>query len=121
MSTARRDRGRAGERIAAEYLRERGYRIVTTNWRTRLGELDLIAEQGGTLVFVEVRTRGSHTLGTAAESVGPAKRRQLLTMAQQYLQAHAPRAVARIDVVTVLTEPGAPPRVEHLPGAVEER
>jgi putative endonuclease len=113
----RRERGRAGERIAAEYLARRGFRLVDANWRTRFGELDLIGWDGPTLVFVEVRSRRGLELGTAAESVDAAKQRQLRLMAEQYLERHAPQAEARIDVVTVLFGAGAP-QVEHLVGAV---
>jgi putative endonuclease len=69
-------------------------------------------------VFVEVRTRTGSDLGTAAESVGPAKQRQLRLMAEQYLQRHAPAAQARIDVVTVFLPPSGPPQIEHIEGAV---
>lgn len=113
----RRSTGRAGERIAAEYLAHRGLRIVDANWRTRFGELDLVAWDRDTLVFVEVRSRSGTQLGTAGESIGPDKQRRLRMMAEQYLQRHAPTAHARIDVVTVLFGSG-PPRVEHLVGAV---
>jgi putative endonuclease len=69
-------------------------------------------------VFVEVRTRTGAGFGTAGESVGPAKQRQLRLMAEQYLQRHAPDAAARIDVVTVFLPPGGSPRVDHIVGAV---
>jgi putative endonuclease len=91
---------------------------VAANWRTRFGELDLIARQGSTLVFVEVRTRTVSGLGTAGESVGPAKQRQLRLMAEQYLQRHAPEASARIDVVTIFLPPGGSPEIDHIVGAV---
>ena len=114
----RRATGRRGEEIAVEHLASRGYRIVDLNWRTRFGELDIVARQGDTLVFVEVRTRATGGFGTAGESVGPAKQRQLRRMAEQYLQLRAPSASARIDVVTVRLLPGVPPQVDHLVGAV---
>jgi putative endonuclease len=69
-------------------------------------------------VFVEVRTRTGTSLGTAGESVGPAKQRQLRLMAEQYLQRHAPDASARIDIVTVFLPPGGRPRIEHIVGDV---
>jgi putative endonuclease len=116
--TSRRQVGQSGEQIAADYLRARGYQIVATNWRTRLGELDVIARQGSTLVFVEVRSRSTPTGGTAEESVGPDKQRRLLRVAEQYLAEHAPGANARIDVVAVSFIPGRPPDVTHIPGAV---
>lgn len=118
MSDPRGATGRAGEQAAVDYLRQRGLRIVATNWRTRHGEIDVVAEHGGTIVFVEVRTRTSDRFATAAESVGPRKQRKLVQMAEQFLQEHAPGAAARIDVVTVLAAPGRPPRIDHLIGAV---
>ena len=66
-----------------------------------------------------MRTRTGPALGTAAESVGPAKQRQLRLMAEQYLQRHAPEAAARIDVVTVFLPAVGRPRIEHIVGAVE--
>lgn len=118
MSPRRADTGRLGEQTAADYLTQLGYRIVDANWRTRFGELDLVAWHGTTLVFVEVRTRASAGLGTAGESVGTAKQRQLVLMAQQYMQQRAPNASARIDVVTVYIRPGRAPELEHLIGAI---
>ena len=117
MST-RRQVGQDGEAIAAEYLRRRGYRILAANWRTRFGELDLVASQNGTVVFVEVRSRSTATGATAEESVGPDKQRRLLRMAEQYLATEAPEANARIDVVTVFFAAGSAPEVRHIVGAV---
>ena len=92
--------------------------MLAVNWRTRFGELDLIARDGQTVVFVEVRTRTGTGFGSAGESVGPAKQRQLRLMAEQYLQRHAPDAPARIDVVTVFLPPGGAARIEHITDAV---
>jgi putative endonuclease len=110
----RRATGQAGEAAAVQHLQRRGYVIVTTNWRTRYGEIDIVARDGDTVVFVEVRTRSSAGFGTAGESVGARKRQRLVRMAEAYLQQHAPRSPARIDVVTV--DGGS---VEHLVGAVD--
>lgn len=118
MSDRRRDTGRHGEAAAAAHLTRLGYRVVDANWRTRFGELDLIAWHGATLVFVEVRTRTTRALGTGAESVGPAKQRKLRHMSEQYLQQHAPTATARIDVVSVYLPAAGPPEIEHIIGAV---
>ena len=117
MTDRRAATGRLGELAAVAYLRERGYRIAATNWRTRLGEIDVVAELGGTVVFVEVRTRRATQFGTAAESVDGRKQRRLVLMAEQYLQRHAPNAAARIDVITV-SATADPPEIEHLIGAV---
>ncbi|MFZ5827969.1 MAG: YraN family protein [Bacillota bacterium] len=97
--------GREGEEAAAAYLASRGYRIVERNLRLRAGEIDLVAEESGYLVFVEVKTRRSTGFGTAAEAVTAQKRRQLIRLAALYLarRGGAPPP-CRFDVVTV--EPG---------------
>ena len=92
--------GDAEERAAA-YLANRGLAIVARNFRTRLGEIDLIARDGDTLVFVEVRKRSSGSFGGAIESVTPAKQRRIQAAANQYLSrlGRAPRC--RFDVVAM--------------------
>lgn len=116
--SARGDTGRRGEQLAEQYLSARGYTVVARNWRTRWGELDLVATHRGQVVFVEVRTRSTESGATAEESVGPDKQRRLLRMAESYLQQHAPNASARIDVVAVYVRPGQSPAVKHIVGAV---
>lgn len=86
MSDGRKTTGSQGEAQAAEYLLGLGYTILQTNWRCRRGELDIIAQDGATLVFVEVRTRSSARLGSPEESVTVAKQRRLAELAQIYLQ-----------------------------------
>ncbi len=85
VADARKRLGAAGEQAACKLLRKSGYRILERNYRTRWGELDAVAFEDGELVFVEVRSRSSDEFGSGAESVGPAKRRQLVKMAQLYL------------------------------------
>jgi putative endonuclease len=111
MAVASEDRrrrlGRLGERLAAEHLQRRGYRISERNYRCRQGEIDLVAEEGGQLIFVEVRTRRGEAYGTPEESVGPAKRRKLLELAQAYLSERGCGDVPwRVDVVGVQLSPG---------------
>src|SRR4051795_1385517 len=84
----RRRHGDSGERIAAEHLQHRGYRVLARNFRTRLGELDLVAADERTLVFCEVKTRLSGSLrGPAAplDAIGTRKRDRLRRMARQWL------------------------------------
>ena len=95
------ERGREAERQAAEYLESQGLRIVERNWRCRLGEIDLVAKQGGTLVFVEVRARSSRAFGGAVESIGYAKRRKLVAAANLYLGARRLDAACRFDAVLI--------------------
>lgn len=99
----RAETGRAGEEAAARHLSQAGYRILARNWRCRAGEIDLIAEDGGALVFVEVRARTNPTrFGTAIEAVDARKQRQVRAVAAYYLASHsvAGRSV-RCDVVAV--------------------
>jgi putative endonuclease len=98
--------GDAGEDRAARLLESHGMTIVARNYRTRLGEIDLIAQDGEVLVFVEVRLRADDRCGGAAASIGPAKQRRLAAAASAYLArlGRAPRC--RFDVVTL--ESGEP-------------
>ena len=99
--------GHTGEAVAAKYYRQRGYLLLNHNYRTRLGELDLILYKDGTLVFAEVKTRTSARKAPPADSVGYRKRRHLIAAAQLYLQ-RSPYADApvRFDVVEVLPAEG---------------
>jgi putative endonuclease len=96
----RQRRGRTGERLAAEFLTRRGYLVLGLNWRGRTGEIDIVAADGDTLVFVEVKLRRAPLDPLAA--VGPRKQRQLARVATEYLvRAGRPAAPARFDVVAV--------------------
>ena len=96
------ERGLAAEERAAQFLRARGYRIEERNYRCPAGELDIIAWDGDTLVFVEVRSRRDHRYGNAAHTVTEQKRRQLTRVAASYLFDRAPTfSSSRFDVVGV--------------------
>jgi putative endonuclease len=97
----RAERGRAGEDAAVALLQARGYRIVGRNVRLPGGEIDVIARDGDTVVFVEVKARGNRAFGSAAGAVDARKRATLRAIAGDWLQIAAPRARARFDVVTV--------------------
>ena len=122
MNPGRRDLGAFGERVAAAHLEAKGYRIRARNFRCREGEIDIVAEDGDCLVFVEVRTRRGDAFGTPAESVTVAKERRLLTVARAYLQEH-PDAPPdqRIDVVAVELSRGRLLAVQHIEGAIGDR
>lgn len=122
MTHARRELGDFGERVAAAHLEAKGYRIRERNFRAREGEIDIIAEHTGTLVFVEVRTRRGAAMGSAAESVTAAKAGRILAAAQAYVQAreNCP-ADQRIDVIALsLASDGRVLSLEHIEGAVED-
>ena len=107
MPTPRQGRGRLGERIAADFLVGQGLRVLDRNVRSPWGEVDLVAEDAETLVFVKVRARRSNRLGSPLESVTRAKQRKLVLTAQDYLQRtgleHRPW---RIDVIGIHLGPG---------------
>jgi putative endonuclease len=108
------DLGRTGEEIACRRLRERGYEIVERGFRWSRGEIDIVARDGGTLVFVEVKTRADESHGRPEESVTPGKQRQLRRIAQAYLVAHpAPGVDCRFDVIAILFRSDQDYRLEH--------
>lgn len=106
--------------MAASHLLRQGYRIVARNWRCRSGEIDIIAERGEELIFVEVRTRRlTGNYGTAAESVHSRKQRQVRETAQVYLyRCKAYDKLVRFDVIAVeFDKDGSFYRVKHFPRA----
>ncbi len=122
MASSRKTTGNLGETLAADYLRQHGYDILARNWRCATGEIDIIARDGGTLVFVEVRTRHGARLGSPEESITPRKQAKLIALAYEYLAAmDAPPADWRIDVVAVvLGRRNSVERITHIPFAVGE-
>lgn len=101
MSRARQSLGKTGEDLACRELERRGYEILARRHRRRRGELDIIARDGGTLVFVEVKTRAGRAFGDAAEAVGVIKRRRIVQLAQEYIACHRLTCACRFDVVAV--------------------
>lgn len=94
--------GARNEEVAASYLAARGYHIVERNFKTKLGELDIIARDGSVLVFVEVRSRATDLFGSALDAVNAAKRQKVSRLAEQYLTWRRPRfESARFDVVAI--------------------
>ncbi len=95
-------RGRRGEDLAVSLLERRGYEVIETNFRCRVGEIDIVAREGGDLVFVEVRTRAGGERGGALETVGARKRERLARVAEAYLALRNPAFVScRFDVVGI--------------------
>lgn len=102
--------GRRGEDRALEYLRGLGYHIVERNFRCKLGEIDIVARDGSTLVFVEVRTRRSARFGSALDSVGRTKQLRIARLAAAYATMRRPRFEScRFDVIGITRD-----RVEHI-------
>ena len=117
MTHARLLTGREGEALAARHLEARGYRILARGYRTRFGELDLIAASGSLLVFVEVKTRRGDAFGPPAAAVHPAKQARLVRLAAHFLAARgAHDSPCRFDVIAV-TLGGRAPVLEHIEDA----
>ena len=111
--------GRRGEALAEELLCARGYTIVERNFRCRAGEVDLVALDGRTVVFVEVRSRRGETMGTPCESVDARKQARLTLVARHFLAAHRlAESDVRFDVVGVRFD-REPPALEHVRGAFD--
>lgn len=101
-SLDRQSLGKQGESLACDALRAQGYVILATRHRTRFGEIDIVAEHGRTLVFVEVKARRSDRRGSAVESVSPRKRRRIASMALDYLAwTQRLESPCRFDVVAI--------------------
>jgi len=112
--------GRQGEDLAADYLRRLRYRILERNYRCRCGEVDIVARQGSTIVFVEVKTRRSDLYGSPAQSVTPFKQRQISRAAQTWLAVNRlAEAAARFDVVAIRIHEGKSPEIEHIVNAFD--
>jgi putative endonuclease len=102
MTNTRKQLGNRGEWLAAHRLESLGYAIRERNWRCPIGELDIVTEKDGVLIFVEVRTRHGDRFGTPEESINKRKQAKLLETAQTYLEEHhAEECNWRIDVVAI--------------------
>ena len=107
--------GRYGEELAVRHLKRVGLSILARNWRCAEGELDVVARDGDTIVFVEVKTRTGTGFGTPAAAVDFRKMQRLRGLALRYLmEAHPPFGDMRFDVVSVLVPKRGAPAVEHL-------
>jgi len=112
--------GAFGEKAAEEYLKKRGYKILETNFRCVLGEIDIVAREGDSLVFVEVRTRRSLAFGTPEESITAAKKAKLVKLGQYYVEAQQDSSSPwRIDIVAIeMGQDGKITRIDLIQNAV---
>lgn len=109
------DTGREGEALAASFLLQKGYEIIDRNWRYGPKEIDIVARDGDTMVFVEVKTRSTLAFELPQEAVTKKKMKNLVEAADAYLIQHNIGLEGRFDIVAVLN--GNPPKViEHLEG-----
>jgi len=103
VTDRRRVVGASGEEAVARWYEARGYAIVARNWRVRAGELDIVANGGGTVVFCEVKTRRSDAFGSPFEAVTARKQQRIRALAREWLASHDVRAAAlRFDVAAVV-------------------
>ncbi|MBI4437277.1 MAG: YraN family protein [Candidatus Omnitrophica bacterium] len=116
---SRRSLGKAGEILAQRFLQGKGYKILEKNFRCRFGEIDLVAKEGGEIVFIEVKSRNGTAFGFPEEQIPWKKRRRLIRLAQFYLKRRRKEEPTRIDVVTLLLhEGGGVQQVELIQNAI---
>lgn len=112
--------GHWGESLAAEYLQKKHYRLIGANYRCRMGEIDLIAEKGKYIVFVEVKLRKSSDFAEAREFVDRHKQERIMTAASLYLSQNETQKQPRFDVIEIYAPDGmatVKPSVTHLEDA----
>ncbi len=105
--------GKRGEQLAADYLRDKGWRILERNWATGHREVDIIAEDEEFIIFVEVKTRGPDFRLHPREAVPVPKQRNIIHVAQVYLLSHECEKEARFDIISVVSD-GIEHRLEHI-------
>jgi putative endonuclease len=111
--------GQRGENMAARFLRNQGYKIIVRNFRCEVGEVDIIARDGQTLVFVEVKTR-AYDDPTPEDQVNQHKRHQITKAARFYLSRYGvPQPPSRFDVVAIIWPAGREPQIRHTQDAFE--
>jgi len=120
LSKNKQQTGKYGEEHAASLLRQNGYTIIEKNYRQPCGEIDIIAKDGETLVFIEVKTRRTTGFGSPFEAITERKKRQIARTAQDYLcrkkQTNKP---ARFDVIGIVLRKGRTPQIEIIQNAFD--
>jgi putative endonuclease len=120
MTLRRQFLGESGENLAVQALTLRGYAILERRYRTEHGEIDIVADHCGTMVFVEVRARATVEFGRAAETVDDRKKRKVTAMAAEYLARHRiTNRPCRFDVVAIDEAEGPAPEITVYPGAFD--
>lgn len=111
--------GSEGESLAAQFLRKQGYTIIAHNYKTRIGEIDIIAREGETIVFVEVKTRSDDTFCEPYESVTAMKREKIKKVASLFLQKQKKEVPARFDVISITCQKNGQTAIRHIRDAFE--
>jgi len=120
MSANPRRIGKWGEETAVKYLKEKGYEILATGFRSRFGEIDIIAKSGEILTFAEVKTRKNKNFATAREFVGKEKQRKIIATANYWLAKRQTNAQPRFDVIEIYAKDGELtqiPEINHIENA----
>jgi len=118
MKAENKKTGNAGEDLAEKFLKNIGYRIIGRNLRTKIGEIDILAREGESIVIVEVKTKTTDRFGEGFEMVDFFKKRKLLQLANQ-LRIKYPQNVIRIDIISVNSAVN-PPEIKHFISTVED-
>lgn len=119
MLNSRQKFGEQSESIAVSYLKKQGYKIIEQNYRTKLGEIDIIAKEKGTIAFIEVKSRKSKNFGNPKWAVTPKKQRKISMVALWYLKTTKQSNVkARFDVVSIISDHDNP-SIEIIKNAFE--
>ena len=108
--------GNFGEDLSADYLKKKKYKVLKRNWRTKIGEIDILASDKDCIVIIEVKTKTNPDFGHPAEMVDYFKQKKLITLAR-FIQKVYPNNDIRIDVVAVDLSV-EPPNIEHIENAV---
>ena len=111
--------GSKGESLAVKFLKTKGYKIISRNYKTAIGEIDIIAQDGETVVFIEVKTRANDAFGYPFEAVHSRKRRKLKNLALLYLKNHGKELPVRFDVLSIMYIEDSIKEIEHIKDAFE--
>jgi putative endonuclease len=111
--------GSEGENLAVEFLRKKNYKILAKNYKTFIGEIDIVAKDAETIVFVEVKTRANDAFGCPFEAVNARKKQKLKNLALLFLKRHRQKAPARFDVISVVQMQSGKKTIEHIIDAFE--
>lgn len=111
--------GIKGENLAVTFLKEKGYRIIARNYKTYIGEIDIIAQDGNTMVFIEVKTRADELFGQPFEAVNRKKRHKMKNVALLYMKRHERNLPVRFDVISIFYRENGKKEIEHITDAFE--
>ena len=106
--------GKWGEDLATEYLQEKGYEILERDWKSGHHDLDIVAQDGNTLVIVEVKTRRNRLFGDPEEAIDYKKRMSLQSAINHYVKTHHTGSSVRFDIISIVGNMGGKPEIDHI-------